>query len=177
MNEDRCVCCGNYVPEGRMICTACETKSNNQTHFAPQKRHKKFGGLIAFIFGVLICFSFGVLSGQALEKETNYEHIVVDIETSDGSFISTLSDAVIHYNGEIIEYITINNNTLLAYELSDNYDSGVYLIEGVSFEKLKSDLQHAKKNLENGNTELTKEYLNEISDFTETQTVYDYCPT
>lgn len=24
MNEDRCVMCGGYVPEGRMICSSCE---------------------------------------------------------------------------------------------------------------------------------------------------------
>lgn len=23
MNEDRCVCCGEYVPEGRMVCQKC----------------------------------------------------------------------------------------------------------------------------------------------------------
>lgn len=23
--EDRCICCGAVVPEGRMICQACET--------------------------------------------------------------------------------------------------------------------------------------------------------
>ena len=25
---DACVCCGAYVPEGRMICPQCEAKSN-----------------------------------------------------------------------------------------------------------------------------------------------------
>lgn len=24
MNDDRCVCCGAYVPEGRMVCRTCE---------------------------------------------------------------------------------------------------------------------------------------------------------
>lgn len=24
MDVDRCVCCGNYVPEGSMICWACQ---------------------------------------------------------------------------------------------------------------------------------------------------------
>lgn len=26
MNEDRCVCCGEYVPEGRMVCQKCSDK-------------------------------------------------------------------------------------------------------------------------------------------------------
>lgn len=24
MNEDRCICCGEVVPEGRMVCWGCE---------------------------------------------------------------------------------------------------------------------------------------------------------
>lgn len=24
MNEDKCVCCGNIVPEGRQVCWLCE---------------------------------------------------------------------------------------------------------------------------------------------------------
>ena len=29
MNEDRCVCCGAYIPEGTMICHCCEIKTRN----------------------------------------------------------------------------------------------------------------------------------------------------
>lgn len=26
-NENRCVCCGAVIPEGRMVCPACERKA------------------------------------------------------------------------------------------------------------------------------------------------------
>ena len=26
MNDDRCVCCGAYVPEGRQVCLSCERR-------------------------------------------------------------------------------------------------------------------------------------------------------
>lgn len=29
--DDRCVSCGVYVPEGRMVCLNCETKTKEQT--------------------------------------------------------------------------------------------------------------------------------------------------
>lgn len=29
--DDRCVSCGAYVPEGRMVCPNCETKVKEQT--------------------------------------------------------------------------------------------------------------------------------------------------
>lgn len=27
--EDRCVCCGNIVPEGRMVCRLCELQEED----------------------------------------------------------------------------------------------------------------------------------------------------
>lgn len=27
MNENRCVCCGEIIPEGRMVCLRCEIRS------------------------------------------------------------------------------------------------------------------------------------------------------
>ena len=29
--ENRCVCCGELIPEGRQVCPACEAKSNLST--------------------------------------------------------------------------------------------------------------------------------------------------
>lgn len=26
MNDNRCICCGAAIPEGRMVCPSCETK-------------------------------------------------------------------------------------------------------------------------------------------------------
>lgn len=31
MNEDRCVCCGEIIPEGRMICKRCEMSGEEIT--------------------------------------------------------------------------------------------------------------------------------------------------
>lgn len=33
MNEDRCVCCGDIIPEGRHICPQCETKTKQEKIF------------------------------------------------------------------------------------------------------------------------------------------------
>lgn len=31
MSEDRCVCCGAIVPEGRMVCPICEDQHDKET--------------------------------------------------------------------------------------------------------------------------------------------------
>ena len=30
MNENRCVCCGDLIPEGRQVCPKCEDKNRNE---------------------------------------------------------------------------------------------------------------------------------------------------
>lgn len=30
MSEDRCICCGEIVPEGRMVCPNCEKKTEKK---------------------------------------------------------------------------------------------------------------------------------------------------
>ena len=31
MTEDRCICCGEVIPEGRQICIMCEVSIDNLT--------------------------------------------------------------------------------------------------------------------------------------------------
>lgn len=40
-NDDFCVCCGEPVPEGRMVCRSCEA---GNTNIAPQKSTKPAKG-------------------------------------------------------------------------------------------------------------------------------------
>lgn len=30
MSDNRCVCCGRIIPEGRQVCPVCEQKANRQ---------------------------------------------------------------------------------------------------------------------------------------------------
>lgn len=34
--DDICVCCGEYVPEGRMVCTICEEKAKKASESMPE---------------------------------------------------------------------------------------------------------------------------------------------
>ena len=37
-NDDRCVICGAAVPEGRMVCWACETSALEETRQSSEKK-------------------------------------------------------------------------------------------------------------------------------------------
>lgn len=35
-NEDKCICCGRYVPEGRIFCSICENGFKNKEEQSEQ---------------------------------------------------------------------------------------------------------------------------------------------
>lgn len=39
--EDRCICCGEVIPEGRMICPICEVKVLEKKSEEEKKKHLK----------------------------------------------------------------------------------------------------------------------------------------
>ena len=40
-NEDRCVCCGEYVPEGRMVCVRCKHGEDRASRDWERKKKSK----------------------------------------------------------------------------------------------------------------------------------------
>ena len=60
--EDKCVCCGTYVPEGRMVCLNCEEKAKER-HFG-NKKVPLWRKILIFLLSIVICFAFTACSGQ-----------------------------------------------------------------------------------------------------------------
>lgn len=60
--KDKCVCCGNYVPEGRMVCSTCEEKAKEQ-HFVNRKI-PLWRKILIFLLSIVMCFAFTACSGQ-----------------------------------------------------------------------------------------------------------------
>lgn len=176
--DDRCVCCGTYVPEGRMVCSLCEEKSKEPV--IKPKKISVWKKIFAIIFGVLMCLTLAACSSQVSNSNEQIEKandVVVDIKTPDGSYYSTFSDVEIDYYNDEISNIFINNNTILAFSVSDNYDGGVYIIQGKDFDKIKSNMELAKEYLKNNNIETAQRLIDEATNLTEQYFVYDYCPT
>lgn len=176
--DDRCVSCGTYVPEGRMVCPNCETKTKEQT--IKIKKMPLWRKIIAFFMGIIMCFTFAACSNQKankIEETTKIENAVVDIRTSEGSYYSTFSDVEINYCKDEVSNIFIKNNAILAFSVSEHYDGGVYIVEGTDFEQIQSDISAAKQSLKDGNIDSAQKYLDKVSELTAQQPVYDYCPT
>jgi len=68
MSEERCVMCGDIIPEGRQICQKCE-KHFKEKHFKgvdPEKQYRKVQELGAWMFGRYLV-SLGILNLRHLE--------------------------------------------------------------------------------------------------------------
>ena len=121
---DRCVSCGAYVPEGRMVCPSCEAKAKEQT--IKIKKMPLWRKIIAFFMGIIMCFTFAACSNQ--EETTKIENAIVDIRTSEDSYYSTFSDVEIIYCKDEVSNIFIKNNAILAFSVSEQYDGCVYIM-------------------------------------------------
>lgn len=116
-------------------------------------------------------------SEQSTEKEDEYyERICVDISTKGDGFYSTFSDVEIHYYEDDISYILIDNPTLLAFKVSDQYEGGVCLIDGVEVEQMIQNLIDAKDALGGSDTEVVS-YIDIVLEILQSKGIYDYCPT
>ena len=38
MDQNRCICCGDIVPEGRMVCPRCENAATNYQYILPARQ-------------------------------------------------------------------------------------------------------------------------------------------
>lgn len=115
-------------------------------------------------------------SEPVTEKEDEYyEQICVDIATKGDGYYSTFSDVTIAYYKDEISYILIENPTLLAFKVSDQYEGGVCLIDGVELEQMIQSLIDAKNALDE--TDAANIYIDIVLEILQSKGIYDYCPT
>jgi len=115
-------------------------------------------------------------SGRVTEKENeHYEQVCVDIATKGNGCYSTFSDVTISYYEDKVSYILIKNPTLLAFQVSDQYEGGVCLIDGVELERMIQSLINAKDAL--SETDAASAYIDIVLEILQSKGIYDYCPT
>ena len=62
--EDRCVICGEIVPEGTHVCKKCQNKCDEMLpKMVKQAKKDKLDWYMIFVWGIILLFSIGVLYG------------------------------------------------------------------------------------------------------------------
>ena len=80
MSEDRCVCCGEIISEGRMICERCEVSD--------EEIRRQLTTRIAY------------LEGEIKYHETTIRLILADAEAEESRAEQTEADAILYANPE-----------------------------------------------------------------------------
>lgn len=98
MSEDRCVCCGEVITEGRMICQRCEGSGEDVV--------KSLAARIA------------QLEGEVRYHETTIRMILADVEAEKEKARAEAETAVMY--GDSAEQQTMYNNRLYERKRTEN---------------------------------------------------------
>lgn len=78
----------------------------------------------------------------------NYENMCVDIKINEDGFYSLMSNVQVHYvNGEI-DYLSLDEPTLLSFVISSQYNHALWLLDKNEGEKIINNLTELKNELE-----------------------------
>ena len=67
MSEEKCVICGDIVPEGRQVCPKCESDKNEDRDIKRLKNKAKF------YYNLAKSYMCDVIYDEELEKEEYYD--------------------------------------------------------------------------------------------------------
>ena len=67
MNEEKCVICGDVVPEGRQVCPKCESYKNEE------KEIKRLKNKAKFYYNLAKSYMCDVIYDEELEEEYKYD--------------------------------------------------------------------------------------------------------
>lgn len=128
--------------------------------------------LIVLIAAFFLAFSFGnillqekavaISSVEPIQKKVETrESLCIDVEINGDGYYALMSDAEIHYGENEIDYIYLNDPILLAFNVSSEYNGGVWVLDLDEGEKILSELAEVNEALkanENGKLSERVEY-------------------
>ena len=97
-----------------------------------------------------------VLTVSQEENAETYESLHVDMKLHNDGYYAFMSDVEIHYGVDhAIEYLSINNPSLLSFNVSSQFNGGVWILDLNAGEKILNELTDVNVVLkETGNHEL-----------------------
>ncbi len=100
---------------------------------------------------------------EQTKQPEQYKHICVDISDDDGGFYALMADTKLEYYEDEIVNIFIENPTLLAFKVPDQYTNGVGIIDGNNILKVQKRIREhlASENVDAKTKVLLNDLLNE----------------
>lgn len=83
------------------------------------------------------------------EKTIVYEDTCVDIQVHGDGYYGLIDDVTVHFTDNQIDYLYLNEPTLLSFVVSSKYNQGVWIIDKRQGEKFIYQLSEIKEELSN----------------------------
>ncbi|MCD7958389.1 MAG: hypothetical protein LUF89_02400 [Ruminococcus sp.] len=88
------------------------------------------------------------------------ESVVVDVETDSNGYYEFWADATVYFNDDgVIEWINLESPTLLAFQVSDDYEGRVYIYSAAEMDEILAVLTEA---LESGETDSLQSVIDSL---------------
>lgn len=106
--------------------------------------------LCALTIVVIIMYGLNLIALYANQNEvasnnSTYEQICVNIDYGDGCCYMLYADVSVNYDDGEVSNIVINNPELLAYDVTEKYEGGLYVIDYEYLEKMFEDVRYMRK--------------------------------
>ena len=94
-NVDTCVCCGEYVPEGRQVCKTCEGLTRIYEHYGHDNQYMKLIEECGELIHAIARFEMGKgIMSQVLEEIVDVKVLIMQIEILNPIARSTIKELV-----------------------------------------------------------------------------------
>lgn len=82
---------------------------------------------------------------EVASNNSTYEQVCVNIDYGDGCCYMLYADVSVNYDDGEVSNIVINNIELLAYDVTEKYESGLYVIDYEYLKKMFEDVRYMRK--------------------------------
>ncbi|MCD8015149.1 MAG: hypothetical protein LUG99_18640 [Lachnospiraceae bacterium] len=105
--------------------------------------------------------SDGEAEALVFTGEIAAESVVVDVATDNNGYYEFWADATAYFNDDgVLEWLNLENTTLLAFQVSDDYEGGVYIYSAAEMDEILTALTEA---LESGETDSLQSVIDSLS--------------
>lgn len=145
----------------------------------------KIGEFLLFIAFVIfittisntVAINTYIRAHDAKANDGQYEKICIDIDSGDGCYFMMYADIEIDTSDEGACHMSIRNPEILAYDVTEKYESGVYIIDGKYIDDMEESVRFIRKSVMDIYDNPAIYYVDSLYNFVMEGTVVTKSPT
>lgn len=105
------------------------------------------GIILMLISNLIAIHTYVGIHGTDENDGQAYQQICIDIDSGDGCYFMMYADIEMDTDDDGVCHMSISNPELLAYDLTEKYDSGVYMIDGKYLGEMEESVRFIRKSV------------------------------